>query len=132
LLQPAVRGDRHSTATSTGQIVRSATYAFKFRGAIAGPSDQVSYFAYGYTAAFLVALSFDGRSDPGPHTVREPWDHLGGSIGRLIDIDQVSVRDGIVMGFEFAPVFTVGLRWHILGFLATTSTGSTPSVVNRR
>jgi hypothetical protein len=123
----------HSTASSTGQIVHSATYAFKFRGAIAGPSDQVSYFAYGYTAAFLVALSFDERSDPGPQTVREPWDHLGGSIGRLIDIDQASVREGIVTGFEFAPAFAVGLRWHVFrDFLATTPTGSTPSVASLR
>jgi hypothetical protein len=123
----------YSTVTSTGQIVHSATYAFKFRGAIAGRADQVSYFAYGYTAAFLLALSFDERFDPGPQTVRESWDHLGGSISRLIDIDQVSVRDGIVTGFEFAPVFTVGLRWHVFrDFLATTPTGSTPSVANLR
>jgi hypothetical protein len=123
----------HSTATSTGRIVHRATYAFKFRGAIAGRADQVSYFAYGYTAAFLVALSFDARSDPVPQTVREPWDHLGRSINRLIDIDQISVRDGIVTGFEFAPVFAVGLRWHLFrDFLATMPTGSTPSVANRR
>jgi hypothetical protein len=123
----------YSTASSTGQIVHSTTHAFKFRGAIAGRGDQVSYFTYGYTAAFLVALSFNERSDPGPQTVRKPWDHLGRSISRLIDIDQVSVRDGMVTGFQFAPVFAVGLRWHVFrDFLATTPTGSTPSVANLR
>jgi hypothetical protein len=115
----------HSSIGSTGQIVHSDSHAGTFRGAIADRDNQVSYFAYGYTAAFLVARSPGEWPDPGDPAVREPWDHLGGSINGLIDVSQ-GPREGVVSSFEFAPVFVVGLRWRLFeGLLgATPGTGS--------
>jgi hypothetical protein len=122
-----------SRASSTGEIVHSTTHAFSFRGAIARRNDEVSYFAYGYTTAFLVALSFGDRSNPAPQTAREPWRHLGGSIGRLIEVSQISTQDGIASGFEFAPLFVVGLRWRVLrDWLAATPAEAAASVANLR
>ena len=76
----------HSSIGSTGQIVHSDRHAGTFRGAIADRDNQVSYFAYGYAAAFLVARSPGDWPDPGDQAAREPWDHLGGSINGLIDV----------------------------------------------
>jgi hypothetical protein len=122
-----------SNASSTGEIVHSTTSAFTFRGAIAHRNDEVSYFAYGYTAAFLVALSLGDRTDPGLPAVRERRDHLGGSIGRLIEVSQISTQDGIASGFELAPLFVVALRWRVLrDWLAATPAEAVASVANLR
>ena len=123
----------HSSVSSTGEIVHGRTHAVTFRGAIASRDDQVRYFTYGYTAAFLVARSPGEWPDPGEQAVREPWDHLGGSVSGLIDISQDQGRDGVVSSFEFAPMFAVGIRWHLFRDLqAATPTGSTPSMASLR
>jgi hypothetical protein len=123
----------HSSVSSTGQIMHSKTHAVTFRGAIASGDDQVRYFTYGYTAAFLVATSFGDRPDPGAPAGHRPWDHLGGSIRDLIDVGQTRGRDGVVTGFAFAPAFAVGIRWQLFrDFLAVTPTGSTPSMASLR
>jgi len=46
----------HSSVSSTGEVVHRETRAATFRGAIADRGN-VSYFVYGYAAAFLVARS---------------------------------------------------------------------------
>jgi hypothetical protein len=123
----------HSSVSSTGEIIFSKTDAVTFRGAISSRGGQVSYFIYGYTAAFLVAWSTGDRPDYGHQAGREAWDHLGGSISALIDVSQTLGRDGVVTGFEFAPAFAVGLRWHLLReFLGATPTGSTPAMAGLR
>jgi hypothetical protein len=64
--------------------------------------------------------------------VREPWDHLGGSINGVIDVSQ-GPREGVVSSFEFAPVFVVGLRWRLFeGLLGATPTGATPGTGSLR
>jgi hypothetical protein len=108
-----------SGTSSTGHVVYSKDYTYEFRGAIAGRRGQVRYFAYGYSASFLVALDFGDH--PGFQTVGKRRHGLGRSIGRLIDLSRVWVRNGIVSSFEFAPVFAAGLRWHVLRDLSATA-----------
>jgi hypothetical protein len=123
----------HSSVSSTGEIVHSETRAATFRGAIADRDNQVSYFVYGYAAAFLVARSPGDWPEPADQAVRESRDHLGGSISGLIDVSQTEGRDGVVSGFAFAPMFAVGVRWHLFrGFLAATPTGATPAMASLR
>jgi hypothetical protein len=111
----------HSTASSTGDVVHSTTYAFKLRGAALTLEGEASYFAYGYTAAFLVALSFEDRRDPGEDAVSASRDAVDELLGPLIGINQGPPRDRVVTGFELAPVFAAGLRWRAVeSFLAAT------------
>jgi hypothetical protein len=116
----------HSSVSSTGQIIHSKTHAVTFRGAIASGDDQIRYFTYGYTAAFLVATSGGDWPEAGEQAVHGPWNHLAVSIGALIDVSPTEGRGGVVSGFEFAPVLMAGLRWRLFrGFLAATPTGET-------
>ena len=118
----------HSSVSSTGETVHSKSAAVTFRGAVAGRDDQVRHFAYGYAAAFLVATSDGDWPDVGEQALHGPWSHLAGSIGALIDVAPTEGRGGVVSGFEFAPVFTAGLRWRLFrGFLAPTPTGAAPA-----
>jgi hypothetical protein len=111
----------HSTANSTGDVVHSSTYAFKLRGTAVTLEGEASYFAYGYTAAFLVALSFEDRRDPGEDAVSASRDAVDELLGPLIGINQGPPRDRVVTGFELAPVFAAGLRWRAVeSFLAAT------------
>ena len=122
----------HSSISSSGQIVHSDSHAATFRGAIADRDNQISYFAYGYTATFLVARSPGERPDPGDQAVREPWTHLDGSISGLIDVSQTG-REGVVSSFAFAPTFVAGIRWRLFrDFQAATPTGSTASMAGLR
>jgi len=122
----------HSSISSSGQIVHSDSHAGTFRGAITDRDNQISYFAYGYTAAFLVARSPGERPDPGGQAVREPWDHLGGSINGLIDVGQ-GPREGVVSSFAFAPMFAAGIRWRLFrNSQAVTPAGSTQSMAGLR
>jgi len=118
----------HSSVSSTGEVVHSETRAATFRGAIAGRDNGVSYFVYGYAAAFLVARSPGDWPEPADQAAHEPWDHLGGSIVGLIDVGQGEGRDGVVSGFAFAPLFAAGIRWHLFRNSQTARrTASTPS-----
>ena len=122
----------HSSISSSGQIVHSDSHAGTFRGAIADRDNQVKYFAYGYAAAFLVARSPGEWPDAGDQAVRQAWDHLGGSIGGLIDVSQTR-REGIVSSFAFAPIFAAGIRWRLFrDFQAATSAGSARSMAALR
>jgi hypothetical protein len=113
-----------SSVSTTGEIVLRKTYAVKFRGAIVEREDNVRHFAYGYVAGFLVAQSAEDGPHPGEHVARGAWDHLGGSIKGLIDVSWTAAREGVVTGFEFAPVFVAGLRWRLFReFLAATPGG---------
>lgn len=123
-----------SSVSTTGQVLHSSTYTTTFRGAIAG-DDQVRHFAYGFTAAFLVATSPGASPDAGDQAGRAPWDHLGDSIGTLVDPGQTQTqdRDGVVSGYEFAPVFAAGVRWRLFeGFPGARPTGSLPQGGNLR
>jgi hypothetical protein len=122
-----------SSVSTTGEIVLRKTYAVKFRGAIVEPEDNVRHFAYGYVAGFLVARSAEDGPHPGEHVARGAWDHLGGSIKGLIDVSWTAAREGVVTGFEFAPVFVAGLRWRLFReFLAVTPGGSLPGIARLR
>jgi hypothetical protein len=122
-----------SSVGSTGDVVHSETRAATFRGAVADRGNQVSYFAYGYAAAFLVARSPKEWPEPVDEAAHEPWNHLGGSIAGLIDVGPIEGRDGIVSGFAFAPLFAAGIRWHLFrNFQGTRATASTPSIASLR
>jgi hypothetical protein len=123
----------HSSVSSTGETVHSENYAVTFRGAVAGRDDQVRHFAYGYAAAFLVATSDGDWPDVGEQALHGPWNHLAGSIGALIDVGPTEGRGRVVSGFEFAPVFTAGLRWRLFrGFRAPTPSGAALAVGSLR
>lgn len=96
----------HSRASSSGDIVRSTTYDFELRGAAVTLDGEASYFAYGYTAAFLVALSLDDRLGTGQDSVSASRD----DVAKLSESIQAPLQDGIVTGFELAPVLALGLR----------------------
>jgi hypothetical protein len=122
-----------SSVSTTGEIVLRKTYAVKFRGAIVEREDNVRHFAYGYVAGFLVARSVEDEPHPGEHVARGAWDHLGGSIKSLIDVSWTAAREGVVTGFEFAPVFVTGLRWRLFReFLAATPGGSLLGIASLR
>jgi hypothetical protein len=123
----------HSSVSSTGEVIHSETRAATFRGAIAGRDNQVSYFVYGYAAAFLVARSPGDWPEPADQAAHEPWDHLGGSIVGQIDVGQGEGQDGVVSGFAFAPLFAAGIRWHLFrNSQAARPTASTPSMASLR
>ena len=122
-----------SSVSTTGEIVLRKTYVVKFRGAIVEREDNVRHFTYGYAAEFLVARSAEDGPSPGEHVARGAWDHLGGSIKGLIDVNRTQARDGVVAGFEFAPVFAAGLRWRLFReFLAVAPGGSLLGIASLR
>jgi hypothetical protein len=110
-----------STASSSGDIVHSTTYAFEFKGAGVTLDGEASYFAYGYTAAFLVARSFEDRQDSQKETVSSSRDDVGAWLAPLIRIDRAPRPGAIVTGVELAPALAVGQRWRAIeSFLAAT------------
>jgi hypothetical protein len=122
-----------SSVSTTGEIVLRKTYVVEFRGAIVERENDVRHFAYGYAAGFLVARSAEDGPHPSEHVARGAWDHLGRSIKGLIDVSGIAARDGVVTGFEFAPVFAAGLRWRLFReFLAATPGGSLPGIARLR
>ena len=82
----------HSSIGSTGQIVHSESRAGTFRGAIADRDNRSAILPM----AMRRRSSSPGRPAigliPRDQAVREPWDHLGGSIVGLIDVGQGTAR----------------------------------------
>jgi hypothetical protein len=121
-----------SIAVGAGDIVHGRRYTAEFRGATYNVGEGFSYFTYGYSAAFVLAISFED----GFEMLHQAWQH-GVQEGRvdvrgmhnasreLIDAS----RDGFATGFELGAAMGASIRWQAAQNLAAelpelaTSTG---------
>lgn len=111
-----------STAVGAGDLVYGNTYTVEFRGAIHNVDGGVGYFAYGYTAAFLLAISFEDALEAVRQTAQEPRVHAGGLADAVRAFTGAS-RDGFARGFDLAPVIAAGMRWQAAQDLAAGHQG---------
>jgi hypothetical protein len=106
-----------STAVGAGDLVYGKTYTAEFRGAAYSVDGGFGYFAYGYTAAFLLAISFEDGFATVQQAVQEPQVDAPGLADAVREFIGAS-RDGFAMGFELGPVIGAGMRWQAAQDLA--------------
>jgi hypothetical protein len=106
-----------STAVGAGDLVYSRTYTVEFRGAAYTVDGGFGYFAYGYTGAFLLAVSFNDAFEMAQQTVQEPQVKVRGPAGAVRELTGAP-RDGFARGSELAPVLAAGMRWQAAQDLA--------------
>ena len=106
-----------STAIGVGDLVYGKTYTVEFGGAIYTVDGGFGYFAYGYTAAFLLAISFEEGYELVQQAVQGPRadvHDLGAAVRELTGAS----RDGFATGFELGAVVAAGMRWQAAQDLA--------------
>jgi hypothetical protein len=99
-----------STALGAGDRVYSTTYTVEFRGATYAVDGGFTYFAYGYTGAFLLAISFEDGLEILRQTVQERRDEVRGVANVARELMDVS-RDGFATGHELGGAISAGMRW---------------------
>jgi hypothetical protein len=99
-----------STAVGAGDLVYGRTYTVEFRGAIYTVDNGFGYFAYGYTAAFLLAVSFEDAFEMVQQTVQEPQADIRDLVAAAREFTGAS-RDGFATGFELGAAIAAGTRW---------------------
>ncbi|MGH6918612.1 MAG: hypothetical protein ACREJ0_13025 [Geminicoccaceae bacterium] len=106
-----------STAVGAGDRVYGKTYTVEFRGAAYTVGGGFGDFAYGYTAAFLLAVSFEDAFETAKQKVQEPRDDIRGVTDAVREFLGAS-RDGIATGFELGGAIAAGMRWQAAQDLA--------------
>ena len=106
-----------STAVGVGDLVYGKTYTVEFRGATYTVDGGFGYFAYGYTAAFLLAVSFEDGFEMVRQTVQDPPADVRDLVAAVHELTGAS-RDGFATGFELGAVMAAGMRWQAAQDLA--------------
>jgi hypothetical protein len=106
-----------STAVGAGDLVYGKTYTVEFRGATYTVGGGFNHFAYGYTAAFLLAISLEEGFEMVQQEVQEPRDRIRGvadAVGEFLGAS----RDGFAAGVELGGAISAGMRWQAAQDLA--------------
>jgi hypothetical protein len=106
-----------STAVGAGDLVYGKTYTVEFRGATYAVGGGFSHFAYGYTAAFLLAVSFEDAFGMVQQKVQEPRGDIRGVTDAVREFLGAS-RDNFAAGAELGAVISAGMRWQAAQDLA--------------
>jgi hypothetical protein len=106
-----------STAVGAGDLVYGKTYTVEFRGGTYAIDGGFTYFAYGYTGAFLLAISFEDGLEMLRQTVQERQDEVRGVANVARELMGVS-RDGFATGYELGGAISAGMRWQAAQDLA--------------
>ena len=106
-----------STAVGVGDLVYGKTYTVEFRGATYTVDGGFGYFAYGYTGAFLLAISFEEGYELVQQAVQEPRVDVRGVANAMREFIGAS-RDGFATGFELGGAIFAGMRWQAAQDLA--------------
>jgi hypothetical protein len=106
-----------STAVGAGDLVYGRTYTVEFRGATYAVGGGFNHFAYGYAAAFLLAISFEDAFEMVQQTVQEPQVDVRGVADAVREFLGAS-RDGFATGSELGAVISAGMRWQAAQDLA--------------
>jgi hypothetical protein len=111
----------NSMAVGAGDIVHGRKYTVEFRGATYNVGKGFSHFSYGYSAAFVLAIS----SEDGFEMLHQAWQH--GVQERRIDVRDIhnasrelinASPDGFAAGFELGAAMGAGVRWQAAQNLA--------------
>ena len=111
-----------STAVGAGDLVFGKTYTVEFRGAAYAVDGGFAYFAYGYTGAFLLAISFEDAFEMAQPTIQQRRVDVGDLSDAMRAFTGAS-RDGITTGFEFGAAVMAGMRWQAAHDLAADYQG---------
>jgi hypothetical protein len=106
-----------STAVGAGDLVYGKTYTVEFRGATYTVDGGLGYFAYGYTAAFLLAISLEDGFEMVQQKVQVPRDDIRGVTDAVREFLGAS-RDGFATGYELGDAISAGMRWQAARDLA--------------
>jgi hypothetical protein len=106
-----------SAAIGAGDLVYGKTYTVEFRGATYAVGGGFNHFAYGYTAAFLLAISLEDGFEMVQQMVQEPRDDIRGVTDAVREFLGAS-RAGLATGVELGAVISAGMRWQAAQDLA--------------
>lgn len=106
-----------SSAVGAGDLVYGKTYSVEFRGGAYTVDGGFDYFTYGYTAAFLIAISFEDGVEVVRQAVREPQAKVRDVTDTARWLTGAS-PDGFATGFELGAIYAAGVRWQVAQDLA--------------
>lgn len=106
-----------STAVGAGDLVFGKTYTVEFRGASYAVGGGFASFAFGYTGALVLAMSFEDGFEMLEQTVQERQDDVRVGANAARELLGAS-RDGLATGFELGAAIAAGMRWQAAEDLA--------------
>jgi hypothetical protein len=106
-----------SAAVGAGDFVYSTTYIVEFRGATYAVGGGFNHFAYGHTAAFLLAISFEDGFEVVQQAIEEPPRDLPGIANALRELIGAA-GDGFATGYELGGAISAGMQWQAAQELA--------------